>query len=194
MMMGVGNLTELSEVDSAGINFVLAAICQELGIRSVLTTEVASWCRSAVKEFDLARRLMRHAVVNHVLPKSVKSQLVMLRDLKVREQGAESLLRLASQIRDANFRLFVERGELHILNRDGYWHGTDPYELFDTISQTVPLDSAHAFYLGYELAKATTAMTLGKQYRQDEALHWGFLTVSEKSAHDRRRGDAAENS
>ncbi len=187
MMMGVGNLTELSEVDSAGINFILAAICQELNIRSVLTTEVANWCRSAVKEFDLARRLMRHAIIKQVLPKHVNSQLVMLRDLKVREQGEESLLRLASQIRDANFRLFVERGELHILNRGGYWHGSDPYELFDTISQTVPIDAAHAFYFGYELAKATTAMTLGKQYRQDEALQWGFLTVPEKSAHDRRR-------
>lgn len=54
MMMGIGNLTELSEVDSAGLNFLFAAICQELGIRSVLTTEVVQWCRSAVKEFDLA--------------------------------------------------------------------------------------------------------------------------------------------
>src|SRR5262249_30345304 len=53
MMMGVGNLTELTDVDSAGVNVMLAGFCQELGIRSVLTTEVINWCRSAVKEFDL---------------------------------------------------------------------------------------------------------------------------------------------
>ena len=187
MMMGIGNLTELSEVDSAGLNFLFAAICQELGIRSVLTTEVVHWCRSAVKEFDLARRVMRHAVTNHVLPKHVNSQLVMLRDVKVHELGEEGLRRLAEQIRDANFRIFVERGELHLINRDGHWHGTDPFELFDEITRTVPIDSAHSFYLGYELAKATTALTLGKQYRQDEALQWGFLTVPEVSAHERRR-------
>ena len=188
MMMGIGNLTELSEIDSAGLNFLFAAICQELGIRSVLTTEVVGWCRSAVKEFDLARRLMRHAVTNRVLPKHVNSQLVMLRDVKVHEMGAAGLRRLAEQIRDANFRIFVERGELHLINRDGHWHGTDPFELFDEITRTTPIDSAHSFYLGYELAKATTALTLGKQYRQDEALQWGFLTIPEVSAHERRRG------
>jgi len=187
MMMGIGNLTELSEVDSAGLNFLFAAICQELGIRSVLTTEVVQWCRSAVKEFDLARRVMRHAVANRVLPKHVNSQLVMLRDVKVHELGESGLCRLAGQIRDANFRIFVERGELHLLNRDGHWHGADPFELFDEITRTMPIDSAHSFYLGYELAKATTALTLGKQYRQDEALQWGVLTVPELSAHERRR-------
>lgn len=188
MMMGIGNLTELSEVDSAGLNFLFAAICQELGIRSVLTTEVVHWCRSAVKEFDLARRVMRHAVTNRVLPKHVSSQLVLLRDVKVHELGEAGLRRLAEQIRDANFRIFVERGELHLINRDGHWHGTDPFELFDEITRTVPIDSSHSFYLGYELAKATTALTLGKQYRQDEALQWGFLTIPEVSAHERRRG------
>lgn len=187
MMMGIGNLSELSEVDSAGLNFLLAALCQELGIRSVLTTEVVSWCGSAVKEFDLARRVVRHAVTNRVLPKHVGSQLVMLRDVKIHEMGEAGLQRLAEQIRDANFRIFVERGELHLLNRDGHWHGTDPFELFDEITRTVPIDSVHSFYLGYELAKATTALTLGKQYRQDEALQWGFLTVPEVSAHERRR-------
>lgn len=187
MMMGIGNLTELSEVDSAGLNFLFAAICQELDIRSVLTTEVVHWCRSAVKEFDLARRVMRHSVTNRVLPKHVNSQLVMLRDTKVHELGEAGLRRLAEQIRDSNFRIFVERGELHLINRDGHWHGIDPFELFDEITRAVPIDSSHSFYLGYELAKATTALTLGKQYRQDESLQWGFLTIPELSAHDRRQ-------
>ncbi len=62
MMMGIGNVTELTEVDSAGVNMILAAICEELGIQSVLTTQVINWCRSAVAEFDMARRLVRHAV------------------------------------------------------------------------------------------------------------------------------------
>ena len=62
MMMGVGNLTELTDVDSAGVNVLLLGFCQELGIRSVLTTEVINWCRSCVRELDLARRLVYHAV------------------------------------------------------------------------------------------------------------------------------------
>ena len=46
MMMGIGNVTELTEVDSAGVNMLLAAICEDLGIQSVLTTQVANWCRT----------------------------------------------------------------------------------------------------------------------------------------------------
>lgn len=184
MMMGIGNLTELSEVDSAGINLLLAGFCQEQQIHSVLTTEVINWCRSAVREFDVARRLVSHSIRNQTLPKHVDSRLVMLRDTKLREMGQEELAALAASIKDASYRIFVERGEIHILNRDGYWHGTDAFELFD---QLPTVDASHAFYLGYELAKAVTALTLGKQYRQDDALNWGFLTIPEISAHERRK-------
>ena len=48
-------------------------------------------------------------------------------------------------------------------------------------AQPSPIDPAHAFYLGYELAKAVTALTLGKNYVQDQALRWGFLTKEEES-------------
>jgi hypothetical protein len=41
------------------------------------------------------------------------------------------------------------------------------------------LDAGHAFYLGYEMCKALTALTLGKTYRQDEALDWGLATRAE---------------
>ena len=34
----------------------------------------------------------------------------------------------------------------------------------------------HAFYLGRELARASLAVTLGKTYRQDATLRWGYLT------------------
>jgi hypothetical protein len=33
--------------------------------------------------------------------------------------------------------------------------------------------------LGYEMAKAVTALTLDKDYRQDQALDWGHLTQPE---------------
>ena len=188
LMMGIGNLTELTEVDSAGINFLCAAICEELQIRSVLTTEVINWGRTAVREFDLARKLVRHSVANHVLPKHLGGQLVMLRDPKLRQLGDDGLRQLAGRLTDPNFRIFAERGEIHIMNRDGYWHGDDPYEVFDRMAATVgALTADHAFYLGMELCKARTALTLGKQYIQDEALRWGFLTVDEVSAIQRRR-------
>lgn len=193
MMMGIGNLTELTEVDSAGVNFLLAAICEELQIRSVLTTEVINWGRTAVHEFDIARRLVRHSVSNRVLPKHLGGQLVLLRDPRLHAIGDQGLRQIAGRLTDPNFRVFAERGEIHLMNRDGYWHGSDPYEVFDQMRAEVgTLTAEHAFYLGAELCKARTALTLGKQYQQDEALRWGFLSVEEISAVARRKHRTGE--
>jgi hypothetical protein len=55
---------------------------------------------------------------------------------------------------------------------------TDPFRLFDQMGVS---EASHAFYLGFEMMKARTALTLSKTYRQDQALEWGFLTVPEDS-------------
>jgi dihydropteroate synthase-like protein len=183
MMMGIGNLTELTDADSAAINVLLLGFCQELGIRSMLTTQVINWARTSVRECDLARRLVYHAVRRRTLPKHVEPRLVMLRDPRLLPQGAEALQRLSREIRDHNYRIFAEDGQLHLISAGLRLRSGDPFELLDQLLATQPknLDASHAFYLGYELCKALTALTLGKQYRQDEALDWGFLTRQEKS-------------
>lgn len=188
MLMGIGNLTELTDADSAAINLILLAICEELSIRSVLTTEVIHWAETSVRECDIARRLVHHASTQKVLPKHIEPRLHFLRDPLRTEHGGEFLAELAAKIRDRNFRIFAERGELHVMNRDLWVRGTDPFELFEKLGVA---DASHAFYLGYELAKAVTALTLGKDYRQDEALRWGFLT-REETSHVERREPAKE--
>ncbi len=181
MLMGVGNLTELTDVDSAGVNVMLLGFCQELGIRSVLTTEVINWCRSSVRELDLARRLVHYAVNHRVLPKQLEPNLVMLRDPKLREHGSAFLNDLANRITDHNFRLFAEGGLIHVLNNQMHLVGDDPFELFSQMTRQETIEPSHAFYLGYEMAKAITALTVGKNYVQDQALSWGYLTIPEES-------------
>jgi dihydropteroate synthase-like protein len=181
LMMGVGNLTELTDVDSAGVNVVLLGFCQELGIRSVLTTEVINWCRSSVRELDRARRLVHFACKQRLLPKRLEPDLIMLRDPKLLEHGDLTLRELAHQVTDRNYRVFAERGLLHVLSGKMFLQGGDPFVLFGQMLESDAIDPAHAFYLGYEMAKAVTALTLGKNYVQDEALRWGFLTRPETS-------------
>ncbi len=181
MMMGIGNLTELTDVDSAGINVMLLGFCQECEIRSVLTTEVIHWAKSSVKECDLGRRLVHHAVTNRTLPKHVEPRLVTLRSGKPQEFGDTELDRLATAIRDPNFRIFAERGEVHMVGAGLHLAARDPFLLFRQLAEAGrdDVDPSHAFYLGYEVAKAVTALTLGKDYRQDQALDWGHLTQPE---------------
>jgi len=192
MMMGIGNLSELTEVDSAGVNLLLTAVCQELAIYSVLTTQVINWSRTAVAELDAARKLMSHCIRNHVLPKHLDSQLLMLRDPRVHAMAEPELLELARNIRDPNFRILVCGGQIHVMNRDGHWQGRDLYQLFAQIVEDSPIaDPSHAFYLGTELANALTALELGKQYRQDQPLRWGLAARSvervEPDGHQRRK-------
>lgn len=186
MMMGIGNLTELTEVDSAGVNAMLIGFCQELQISSVLTTQVINWARSSVKEVDVARRLMKYAVDQQVLPKHRDGRLVMLRDAKVSSLDSQQLRELHEAIRDPNFRLFASDGVLTAMNAHLFVQDADAFRLFEQLGVT---DASHAFYLGWELMKAALAVQLGKQYVQDEALNWGLLTVPEVRHRDRKRAE-----
>jgi dihydropteroate synthase len=185
ILMGIGNLTELTDADSAGINVLLLGFCQENGARSVLTTEVINWARTSTRELDRARRLVYHAVSKKTLPKHLEPDLVMLRDPKPPRFGPEDLAELARRIKDKNWRIFAEDGMIHVMNGQMHLTGDDPFELFDRMGVG---DPSHAFYLGYELMKAKTALTLSKAYRQDQALSWGLLTQPEISRQDRLHG------
>ena len=134
-----------------------------------------------MRELDLARRLVYYACQGHVLPKRVEPNLVMLRDPRLHEQGEQTLRELASRLTDPNFRLFAERGQIHAMNGQMYLQNADPFTLFAEMQRGRDIDPAHAFYLGYEMAKAVTALTLGKNYVQDQALRRGLLTKEENS-------------
>ena len=189
MMMGVGNLTELTDVDSAGVNVLLIAICQELGIRSVLTTQVINWARSSVKEIDAARRISHYSINQKVPPKRVSDELISLRDPQLLKYDLAQIETLAANIKDNNYRILAEMGRIHLLGSQLHFQGDDPFALFDELADTQPknLDPSHAFYLGYEMCKAMIALQLGKQYTQDESLQWGHLTVAEKDRHRLRK-------
>ena len=183
MLMGIGNLTELTSADSTGVNALLIAICQELGIRAVLTTEVIPWARGAVREIDVARRLMHYAVTKRTVPKGVDDRLVTVKDPDVLTYSEEELRALQAAITDPNYRIFADREAITVFNSERFVRGRDIQEIFDQLAVDEP---SHAFYLGKELAKASLAMTLGKTYRQEGTLAWGYLTpAEERSRHVR---------
>jgi dihydropteroate synthase len=184
MLMGVGNLTELTAADSTGVNAVLIAICEELGIRAVLTTEVIPWARGAVRELDIARRLMHYAVTHRTIPKGVDDRLVTVKDPALLTFTESELRALQSSITDPNFRIFADGEAITVLNNEVFVRGTNIQEIFERLDVDEP---AHAFYLGKELARASLAVTLGKTYRQEGSLSWGYLTPPDdvKSEHVR---------
>jgi dihydropteroate synthase-like protein len=176
MLMGIGNLTELTAADSTGVNAMLVAICQELGVRSVLTTEVIPWARGSVREIDIARRLMHHAVAHNTIPKGVDDRLVTVKDPSVLTYTEDELRELQARITDPSFRIFADAEAITVLNNERFVRGTNIQDIFNQLDVDEP---THAFYLGKELARASLAMTLGKTYRQEGALSWGYLTPAD---------------
>jgi dihydropteroate synthase-like protein len=181
-LMGIGNITELTSADSTGVNALLIAICEEVGVRAVLTTEVIPWARGAVREIDIARRLMHHAVRHRTLPKGIDDRLLTVKDPEILEYSEDELRRLHQAVTDPNFRIFTDRTTITVFNHEIFVRGTDIQEIFSRLGVD---EATHAFYLGRELMKAKLAITLGKTYRQEGALSWGYLTPPDdvKSEH-----------
>jgi len=178
MLMGVGNITELTAADSTGVNALLIAICQELSIRAVLTTEVIPWAHGAVRELDVARRLMHYAVTRRTIPKNIDDRLVTIKDPAVLTYSEQELRALQANITDPNFRIFADRDAITVFNDRQFVRGTDIQAIF---AQLAVDDPSHAFYLGKELARASLAVTLGKTYRQEGSLSWGYLTPDDEA-------------
>lgn len=174
ILMGVGNLTELTEADTTGINALLFGIGAELNIAAVLTTQVSRHARRAVKEADWARRIMTAAVRDRMLPKGISTALTTVHVKHPFTDTPEEIAATAAQVRDPNFRIQVAEDGIHVYNRDGLWRGRGAFELWPQLG--IETDAAHAFYLGVELAHAELAWRLGKRYVQDQPLDWGVAT------------------
>ncbi|MBV9395522.1 MAG: dihydropteroate synthase [Methylobacteriaceae bacterium] len=180
IMMGTGNLTELTEADTSGITAVLLGICAELQIRNVLTVQVSPHTRCTLEEHDAARRLMFAAREDQALPKEYGAGLLQVHDLTPFVAAPDDINAVAEQVRDKNFRIETAEDGIHVYARGFHQIKHDAFGFFPDLH--VEADGAHAFYLGAELTKAEIALRLGKRYIQDEPLDFGI-------AAPRQRGD-----
>jgi dihydropteroate synthase-like protein len=183
ILMGTGNLTELTDADTTGITAVLLGIASELHIRNVLVVQVSPHTRRTVEEHDLARRIMFASRAEHELPKDYADGLLCLHARRPFPQSPEEIAEAAREVRDKNFRIEIAEDGIHIYNRDGHHIAQDAFDLYPKLG--VDQDGAHAFYLGAELARAEIAWRLAKRYAQDEPLDWGV--AADAPAEDKTR-------
>ncbi len=174
ILMGIGNVTELTDADTPGVTAVLMGVVSELRIGNVLAVQVSPHCRRAIREFDVARRQFFAARAAHSMPRGFGTGLLCLRDRRPFVRSAEQVAETAAQIRDPNYRVEVSAEGIHLYNRNGHHRATDPFDLFPKLDPGI--DAGHAFYLGVEMARAQIAWQLGKRYAQDTELRWGVAT------------------
>jgi dihydropteroate synthase-like protein len=183
ILMGTGNLTELTDADSVGTTAMLLGICSELHIRNLLVVQVSPHTRRTIQEHDAARRIMFAAREDASLPKDYGAALLALHARKPFPYSPAEIAELAAQVKDDNFRIEVAEDGIHVYNRHRHEVAQDAFALFEKLG--VEKDGAHAFYLGAELMRAEIAWRLGKRFAQDEPLDWGVAV--DRPEEDRTR-------
>ncbi len=184
IMMGVGNVTELTDADTTGINAVLFGLISELNINAVLATSVSPHAVNGITEADIARRVMHRAKQDNRLPRGYSTGLNGLHDRKPFPYNSQEIAEFATQIKDPSFRIMVSADGVHVYNRDGLLQAIDPFAFYPDLG--VQNDASHAFYLGVELARAQIAHQLKKRYVQDEELNWGISEDKKQKTEDRK--------
>ncbi|MBW2368549.1 MAG: PTS mannitol transporter subunit IIABC [Deltaproteobacteria bacterium] len=173
ILMGLGNITELTDADSIGINALMAGVISELEIDYVLTTEVISWARGAVRELDAARKLMHYARKNRRLPKHIDDSLIVAKDPPWEPYSESELLDMHQKVEDRNYRIFLSDKWIYVFNKNDFIKAGSPEEIFPRLDVK---NASHGFYLGRELERAYIALRLNKRYIQEQNLRWGYLS------------------
>ncbi|MBS7625670.1 dihydropteroate synthase-like protein [Candidatus Bathyarchaeota archaeon] len=194
MLFGSGNVTELLDGDSYGVNLLLACLASEVGANIILTTEASIKTRGSVKEAVTAARMVEIARYRKTPPKDLGLNLLRMKEKTWREEphrapGEMKQIKVESRRRKkigdpgGSFKISLDRERGQIVMRhypygavepDLYIEGSDPEGLIDTlIDSRLVTRLEHAFYLGKELEKAKIALETGKCYIQDFKLDFG---------------------
>ena len=190
MFFGVGNVTELMDADSGGVNVLLAGIGMELGVSILFTPEESGKTRGSVYELATASKMMFLAKNRKSIPKDLGINLVAFKDKHKRNDIIVNELDDVPETRQTkpmkfvrdksgSFRINVDYGTTVENSRIVATHfkknradlvivGHSAKEVYEEIiSKELVSRMEHAAYLGSELQKAEIAMFTGKDYVQD---------------------------
>ncbi len=184
VLFGAGNVTELSDADSIGMNALLAFIAEEIGCNLLFTTEASVKTTGSVKELKLASYLAKAAKIRDSPPKDAGISLLVLKE-KVRYESQsppKDFVKAEESkefIRDplGDFIIYVADDKIVCKHDKLTVVGENAKEIIDTVLRhnlVSRLD--HAAYLGRELKKAEIAAILKKNYIQDRELNFGYYT------------------
>jgi len=193
VLFGLGNVTELIDVDSPGVNGLLAALADEVRANLLFIPEHSVKARGSVRETVLAAKMMYLARSREAPPKDLGIDLLVLKEKRWREESYDSGIEAGARIVEARpeadpgmdalgwFMIRVDREQGRIIaahfreteEPSTIIKGKNAREVYQTIIREGLIGKFdHAAYLGKELTKAELALRLGRSYVQDEPLFY----------------------
>lgn len=190
---GVGNVTELIDADSPGINAFLSGLAAELDVSFLLTTEVSDKVRGSVTELARSSEMMFLAKKRESIPKELGKDLFILKEEKLKFDQIDKFMIQNTEIVDSNndekhhpdpkgcFKILLDREKEDILllyfNRSNMnkpefiIRGKNAKDVYKTVTKRGVISTMeHAAYIGSEIEKAGIALRIGRSYIQDTPL------------------------
>ena len=188
LFFGAGNVTELMDADSTGVNALLAGIASDIGADILFTPEYSAKAKGSVKELRVASEMMMLSKARNSTPKDLGLDLLIMK-----EKRSKPVLRIEA---DADAEVIEAKSakkwrldpagsfEIGICEVGGRRKiyakhlpsgiqivGLNAKEVMDTILRLKKVSLLeHASYLSRELMKAELALYLNRGYEQDGTL------------------------
>jgi len=186
LFFGVGNITELIDADSQGVNAMLCAIAMELDAGVLFTPEYSSKAQGSVSELKTASIMMMLAKDRCSPPKDLGIDMLVLKEKRRRRYGKMPEKPIEAQASEkwhldpaGCFKIEITDGGLSngkfcpgkiiVQHNEISIAGATAKEVLDTIiSLGLVSRHDHAAYLGRELMKAELALKYRRSYSQDD--------------------------
>jgi dihydropteroate synthase-like protein len=176
VFFGAGNVAELLDADSPGMNALLAGMAYEVGAAVVFTSEHSDKTRGSIAEMRRATGMMA-LMTGRPYPKDLGLDLLVLKEKRRRREPPLAY----DGIADADpapdeivydplgcIRIGIEGEYIVAVHKGHAVRGRHWEDVFYTLLRDGRLSRLdHAAYLGKELFKAELALRLGRSFEQD---------------------------
>ena len=185
VFFGVGNVTELMDVDTIGVNATLSGIGAEAGASILFTPEFSDKAQGSIRELKRASEMMQLSRIRESSPKDLGLDMLCIKEkrrrpsfdipenaIQARSSKNWSLdpegpvrIRIVSDSISGNGGLIVaEHEKASVVGRNAR-------EVMDTLLELEVISRLdHAAYLGRELEKAELALHYNRSYAQDDVF------------------------
>jgi len=186
MFFGVGNITELMDVDSVGVNALLTAIGCDVEADILFTPEYSDKARGSISELKTAAQMMAMSKYRNSPPKDLGIDLLLLKEKRFRPFD-EIPVDFITANKDnkwtcdpaGSFKISIvgdkvidgveQKNRIIAQHKKGTIIGNNAKEILDTVLDLGLVSKRdHAAYLGRELMKAELALGMGRSYSQDD--------------------------
>jgi dihydropteroate synthase-like protein len=185
VFLGVGNVTELLDVDSIGVNATICGIGAETGAGILFTPEFSDKAQGSIRELKRASQMMQLSSIRESSPKDLGLDLLCIKEKRRRPtfslpedailakpskywhidpEGPILIRVVPDSISGIGGLIVAEHEKVSVV-------GKNAREVIDTLLELKIISRLdHAAYLGRELEKAELALHFNRSYAQDDVF------------------------